>query len=175
MNKEANRYELNNNYLTQKQKAEIELIYQMPLGLGESVFILYLILLGASNFDMVKTAYFYSAPVAFILGLLSWKSLTNQPLRKIIFGLGILGAHWGHTIISILLAVFAYFTGHMYIAIYAIISAIGISSLIGSFLNPAMYVYLIGGTMETTKDSRMHFKYIMAKKMWGTKFPFESN
>jgi hypothetical protein len=175
MNKEANRYELNNNYLTQKQKAEIELIYQMPLGLGESVFILYLILLGASNFDMVQTAYFYSAPVAFILGLLSWKSLTNQPVRRIIFGLGILGAHWGHTIISILLAVFAYFTGHMYIAIYAIISAIGISSLIGSFLNPAMYVYLIGGAMETTKDSRMHFKYVMAKKMWGTKFPFESN
>jgi hypothetical protein len=175
MNKEANRYDLNNNYLTQKQKVEIELIYQMPLGLGESVFILYLILLGASNFDMVKTAYFYSAPVAFILGLLSWKSLSNQSLRKIIFGLGILGTAWGHRIITILLAVFAYFTGHLYIAIYAIISAIGISSLIGSFLNPAMYVYLIGGTMETTKDSRMHFKYVMAKKMWGTKFPFESN
>ena len=40
MNKEANSYQLNNNYLTQKQKVEIELIYQMPLGLGESVFIL---------------------------------------------------------------------------------------------------------------------------------------
>lgn len=173
MNKEANRYELNNNYLTQKQKVEIELIYQMPLGLGESVFILYLILLGASNFDMVKTAYLYAAPVAFILGLLSWKSLTNQSLRKIIFGLGVLGTAWGHRVISILLAVFAYYTEHLYIAIYAIISAIGISGLIGSLLNPAMYVYLIGGTMETTKNSRMHFKYVMAKKMWGTKFPFE--
>lgn len=173
MNKEANSYQLNNNYLSQKQKVEIELIYQMPLGLGESVFILYLILLGASNFDMVKTAYLYAAPVAFILGLLSWKSLTNQSLRKIVFGLGVLGTAWGHRIISIILAVFAYYTGHLYITIYAIISAIGISGLIGSFLNPAMYVYLIGGTMETSKDSRMHFKYVMAKKMWGTKFPFE--
>jgi hypothetical protein len=173
MNKEANSYQLNNSYLTQKQKVEIELIYQMPLGLGESVFIFYLILLGASNFDMVKTAYLYAAPVAFILGLLSWKSLTNQSLRKIVFGLGVLGTAWGHRIISIILAVFAYYTGHMYLAIYAIISAIGISGLIGSLLNPAMYVYLIGGTMETSKDSRMHFKYVMAKKMWGTKFPFE--
>jgi hypothetical protein len=123
---------------------------------------------------MVKTAYLYAAPVAFILGLLSWKSLSNESLRKIVFGLGVLGAHWGHSIIAILLAVFAYFTGHLYIAIYALISAIGISGLISILFNPGFWVFLIGGIMETNKNSRMHFKYVMAKKMWGTKFPFEA-
>lgn len=173
MNKEANNYQLNNNYLTQTQKAQIELIYQMPLGLGESVFIFYLTLLGASNFEMIKTAYFYTAPVAFVLGLLSWKSLTNEPLRKIVFGLGFLGTLWGHRFITLSLAAAAYFTGHLYIAIYSLISAIGISGIVSTIFNPAMYIFLIGGTLETDKNSRMHFKYVMAKKLWGIKFPFE--
>jgi hypothetical protein len=153
---EASVYSLNNPYLSRQQKAQIEAVYQFPIGAFEYSLIAVLIIRGFSGW---LDAYLVACAVSVPVWAVSW----FIPGR-LVAAVGTLFAGNFSTIGCLVLAGFAAFHGQYIVAGIAV--AIAFLGGVLAIVSPPMWLFSFFSRGITAK-------YRLAKKMWGTVFPFE--
>lgn len=151
---EATVYSLNNTYLTTAQKAELEAVYQFPMGVMHY----------ALAFFALWTKYpLWNAWLAATgVGAVAWFLARLLPGR-LFWPIGLLFGGNASTLICIVLAITAAVMGHYGAAAYLVLAGIGFTS----FIEAPMWMWSI-------ENRRMNSKYLIAKRMFGVTFPFEA-
>lgn len=158
------KYHLKNTNLSQSEKVIIESLYQVPITINEQVFILFLLYLGIQEW---VTAFVYAGIIGIIVAILAEKSMFKKSY-SIFTKLSVIFAGYGSMLIDFILAGIAYYLTNDYrISLIAILSAIGVTSLIA----PAMFANIVLNRGDINqKKKKLHFKYVMANKIWGKNF-----
>jgi hypothetical protein len=152
---EATVYSMNNPYLTASEKAQVEAVYQFPIGIFTYPFVV-----NAVAFDQTFwVAYLNASFVAF----LAWCAARWLPGRPF-FYIAFLYAGWVGTLIQLGFAGWAALEGRYWVAGFAALSAIGIAS----FLTIGMWLW-------SFSYRRINPKYAIAKRLFGIEFPFEKD
>jgi len=153
---ESRVYSLNNPYLSDHQKAIVEAIYQMPLGVFD------FILLGHFAFAPQNASYvdpfIYAAAGSLVVGALAWHFMSTT-IATIGF------AFCGPVGRAVKLAL----TGYLLANTNWVGVAIGVVAMTGltSIVAPSTWLY-------NMKAGGMHPKYRIAKRLFDVVFPFES-
>ena len=153
---EATVYSMTNPYLTAHEKARVEAIYQFPFGIFTYVFAHYA-LVGHQTF-------WVSYGAATFAGIVAWLFCQSMPRTKLIWWAGFVLAGWGGTIIQLAIAIYALFQRRWGVAAFVGLEAFGIMTM---FMAPMWAWTIFNGR-------RMNPKYVIAKKLFGTVFPFET-
>lgn len=151
---EATVYSMQNTYLTVPQKAQIEGIYQFPSCVMDYGFIVFAVVLGYP--------FWHAWALATGASVVGWIAARFLP-GKLIYPLGMVLGGWTSTIACLIAAVWAATHHHTGAALYLVVAAFGITS----FVEIVTWLW-------TISSRRMNAKYEIAKREWGTVFPFES-
>lgn len=151
---EAMVYSMNNSYLTNVQKAYVESLYQLPLGVFSYSLLAMLAFGKPGNY---LEAFLVAAFVSLCFAVTVWVE-TNMTWVKI----GFIFVGPAATIINLALAGYLGYQGNWIGVGIGIAAALGFLALIA----PSTYVY-------TILSRGMHPKYTLAKKLFGIRFPFE--
>jgi hypothetical protein len=153
-------YSLNDPYLTNKEKADIEALYQLPLHVFDYSF---LALLVFSDLAVLKV-YLYSFLIGLPLFLLV-RAFPNRlfiELGYILSGcLPLLIANL-RTWLLIAFSVYSFVNGEVLAGWVSALVSFGLLALFNPFL-----------ILWSLSSSSMHPKYLIAKKVFGKTFPFE--
>lgn len=148
-------YSLDNPYLTLEEKTRVEAVYQFPLG----VFILAFAYCALALDQSFWSAYGYAT----LLGMAAWLLCWAKPDIKVFLWAAFIHAGWIGTIIDLAIAGYALYERRWGVAVFVGLEAFGLMAL----LIPPMWAWsLFGGR-------RLNPKYTIAKKLFGTVFPFE--
>jgi len=153
---EASVYVLNNEYLTTLQKTYVEGIYQLPGGVFVYALLGYIVFVEPRAY---VNAIIFAGVLNSVATILIWFSLNETIARigGIIFGGSL------PSIICLSLAVYMGYQNEWIGFLIGITSASGLTSLI----EPSTYLFSI------LSPSPMHPKYMIAKKLYNIRFPFE--
>jgi len=158
---EANVYSLDNNYLSQDQKLEVELWYQLPGNVMFLSFILvaiWSVLIGPLSWSMIIGIPF---AVNVTVGLLNWQFYN----KSFLFKLYRTALHsWTLYLVGFSAAAFLFYKGAIVLAIISLVAPLGLLA----FVEPHLFFYPM-----LTKQYRMHPKYAFFKKFYEVEFPFE--
>ncbi|WP_426034951.1 hypothetical protein [Brevundimonas sp. DC300-4] len=157
---EASVYTLNNPYLTAFEKAQVEAIYQFPIGVMGFSF-------GALALFGEQSLYFAYLNSSFH-GFLAWVVARYKP-GNLVPPLGFITGGWVMTIINLALAGYALYLERWGVAAFMGLSAFGITSAV---MLPLWLWHL--DERRLPAGQRMHAKYLIAKRRWGMSFPFEA-
>lgn len=158
------KYHLKNTNLLDSEKIVIESLYQVPQTINEVLFVILILTIGFNDW---LVAYLISGFIGVIFSILSEKTMHSKNY-SLFLKLSIIFGGYGSILIHIILAVSAYMLTKDYlITLIPILGGLGIIS----FLFPAMYATIIlNRGNENQRKKRLHFKYVMANKIWGMKF-----
>jgi hypothetical protein len=158
---EATVYSLNNNYLTRLEKALVECIYQMPGGVFCYVFLGHLALVEPRSYT---TALLYAAICNIALAILLWVSLSPALAKQEFL---FIGSFFGGNVASLISIVMAGYLAYKRLWLGA---GLGLGCAVGlaAIIEPSTFIY-------TILSRGMHPKYTIAKKLFGTRFPFEQS
>lgn len=157
----ANAYRLDNPFLTQSEKMEVELWFQFP----ETV--MFISLCGCM-------LYFVYSPISnkliigipmlldLVFGIINWIFYFKKILKIFFLTIGHNFALWSLTLVT--LCILLYHGLYAYSAI-VLVSKLGFLSLI----SPSMYTYTI-----LSKKYKMHAKWVFFKRFYEHQFPFEN-
>lgn len=152
---EATVYSLNNPYLTDYQKAQVEVVYQFPLAAFGYTFGVAALAFGQS-FGM-------SYGIATAVSLITWIAARYLPGKAFIYP-GFLFAGNISSLISLGLAAWALVESRWWIAGFMVADAVGVAS----FLTLPMHLW-------SMTSPGLNAKYAIAKRMFGIRFPFEAD
>lgn len=152
---EAMVYSINNTYLSPTQKAMVEAVYQFPLGIMGIAFSLLTLIADQS----ILTGYLNAS----FIGGLAWVAARFLPGRLFFIPISLITGGWGQLLIQLGFAAYALVEHRWALAAILGLSAFGIMSVI------ELPMWLWGAT-----KSGMNAKYQIAKRLFGTVFPFES-
>jgi hypothetical protein len=150
---EAIVYSLNNPYLTTKERAMIEAVYQFPLGVLHYAFAFLVLWSEYASLDAWL--------LASVISVLAWAIARLLPGR-LFWPVGLI---FGGNISSLLclgLAISTAVTGRYGATAYLFLAGFGITSVVEA----PMWLWSL--------SRRMNPKYGIAKRMFGTVFPFET-
>lgn len=150
---EATVYSLNNPYLTQREKVMVEAVYQFPMGVQHFAFAYFALWMGYSFWE----AWLSSTAV----GVAAWILARFLPGR-LFWPIGLVFAGTINTVLILALAVAAIVVGRYGIAAYLAASSFALTS----FIEAPMWLW--------SATRQMNPKYLIAKRMFGTTFPFET-
>ena len=153
---EANVYSMNNQYLSKEQKADVEGIFQLPYGSALYTFFGYLLFVDPQGYLL---AAIYAVMVNIFVGMIVWVG-PNQAFAK-------MGVLFGGTVCMLVSFGFAIYFG---VQGNWIGMAVGVAGGLGliSIIEPCTYIMGLG-------SRPLHPKYVIAKKLFGIEFPFESD
>lgn len=154
---ESQIYSLNNSYMSQKQKAMVEAVYQFPLG-TMNYMIAFIALYGGSS---LWTSFFWAT----IISLFAWIAARFLPGR-LFWPIGLLFGGWGFTLICWTLTAISIAISRWDVGMYLLLASFGFTS----FIQLPMWLWFI----KWNRGKRMNPKYMIAKRMFGVVFPFES-
>jgi hypothetical protein len=152
---EASVYSLNNTYLSQWQKAQVEAVWQFPIGVFAYPFVVTAVALDQS--------FWVAYGVATVFSAMAWLIASRAPAKPLV-AVSFLYAGWIGMLIHIALAVWALVEGRLAVAIFTGLDAIGLAS----FLTIGMWLW-------SATSRRMNPKYAIAKRLFGIEFPFEKD
>jgi hypothetical protein len=159
---EAHTYRLNNSYLTQAQKMEVELWYQFPVTLAYTVFCACLIYHSLYP-QTIKVIIGIPLIINVLIGIINWESYS--PSFNKVFFLSI-GHNYTQWILS-LSTIGILFYHHLYWwAALVLLGKIGLLAL----LFPSIFLY-----SRFSSKYKMHPKYAFFKKYYNKTFAFEEN
>lgn len=153
---EATVYSMNNNYLTKFQKALVEGIYQTPIGIFNYALLGYLAFVEPFGY---LHAFLIAAVFNIVVAFLVWFA-ANPTIAK----LGFICAGTAATIIDLILSGYLAYKGDWIGFGLGVACAFGILSLV----TPSLHLYAM-------LSSKLNPKYQIAKKLFGTRFPFEDH
>ena len=153
---EASVYSMNNTYLTRIQKAQVEAIFQAPIGLFGYVLLGHLAFVEPRSYIY---AYLIAAFCNIAMAIPLWFAAHTALLT-----VGFFFAGTASTVIDLGLAGYLGYQGAWLGVGLGIAAAFGLLS----FVTPSMWIYVILG-------HGMHPKYRIAKKLFGIRFPFEDD
>ena len=151
---EATVYSLNNPYLSRREKAIVEAVYQFPFGVFAYSFAFFAL---AQN-QTFLASYGWATGVSAV----AWIFARLLPGR-LFLPLGIIFAGNGATILGLGLAGYALWNYHWGVGAFLFLSSFGFAS----FVELPMWLW-------TATAGRLNPKYGIAKRNFGTAFPFES-
>jgi len=152
---EAAAYSLSNSYLTDNEKAQVEAVFQFPLGAFGFTFGVVALALG-QGFGM-------SYAIAAAVSVIAWIGARYLPGRLFYYP-GFLFAGMMGTVISLGFVAWALVESRWWVAGFTAANALGIAAV----AMPPIYLW-------TMSSPRLHAKYAIAKRMFGIRFPFESD
>ena len=159
------KYHLKNTHLDDHQKAIIESLFQVPSGINEFIFILLLVIFGTNDWI---NFYIIAGVVGVFLAYIATKTIKNQITLKIFALLSMPFAGRGGMLIQFILAIVSYYLTKTYlVSILAVLVGLGITSII--FPGFQAMIFLNRGDAKQ-KKKKLHFKYVMANKIFDTKF-----
>ena len=153
---EATVYSMNNIYLTKMQKAYVEEVYQLPIGLFWYILFGHLLFVEPQSYLDA----FLVAAVSNVVVAIAWWFASNLRIAN----LGFLFGGYASTVINFGFAGYLGYQGAWPAAGIAAASATGLLSMIV----PSVWIYPILGR-------GMNPKYRIAKKLFGIEFPFEKD
>lgn len=160
MRTEGDVYQLENTYLTQDEKVDVEIWFQWPGVIMEYAFWAMAILSISYSFPMW---YVVTIPIVInlIVGVINWNVYNMKILRPL--GLSLFH-NYVTALIGVGVAIYLFTNGAWFLA--------GVSAFIGifSFLFFELHIILYSFLAQKYK---MHPKYVFAKKRFGRSFPFE--
>ena len=156
----ANTYRLDNSYLTQQQKMQVELWFQFP---GTIMFISICICMLYSAFNFMPLKLTIGIPIVLdlIVGLMNWSANLRKVYTTFFLTIGHNFVLWGLTLVTI--GILIYNGQYLYSAI-VLVGKLGLLSLLSS----SMYVYTI-----LSRKYKMHTKWVFFKRFYSIDFPFE--
>ena len=147
---------MNNPYLTRLQKAQVEAIFQLPIGLFGYVLLGHLAFVEPRSYiDAFLIAAFCNIAMAIPLWFAAHTALLT---------VGFFFAGTASTVIDLGLAGSLGYQGAWLGVGLGVAAAFGLLS----FVTPSMWIYNVLG-------HGMHPKYRIAKKLFGIRFPFEDD
>lgn len=147
-------YSMANPYLTPIQKAQVEAVYQFPLGVMGIAFSLLTLVAHQSILNGYLNASF--------VGFLAWLAARYLPGRLFFIPVSIVTGGWGQTIIQLAFAGFALWQQRWALAAILMASAFGLTSPVE--LPMWLWHMAAGG---------IHAKYAIVRRMFGPVFPFQ--
>ena len=159
-NIEGQTYSLNNKYLSEKEKEEVELWFQLPGSIMIISFFITSVLFVIYNFPWF---YVFVIPLALniISAILNWY-FYNKKINYL-FYFTILHS-WVIYLLGFGSAIFLFYKHSYILAILSLIAPFGILS----FLEPSTFLHLI-----LAYKKHVHPKYVFFKRIYGRTFPFE--
>lgn len=156
----ANSYRLDNVYLTQLQKKQVELWFQFP---GTVMFISLSVLMLYSTYNPLSLKWIIGIPllIDFTVGLINWSVNIKRVYTIFFLTIGHSFILWGLTLTTI--GILVYHGLYFYSGI-VLVGKLGLVTLI----SPSMYVYTI-----LSRKYKMHAKWVYFKRFYGLEFPFE--
>jgi hypothetical protein len=151
---EATVYSLQNTYLAARQKAELEAVYQFPLGVFFYAFVAFTLVVGTGPLS----AYI----LASIISLPAWLFARFVAPRWLYY-FAFLYAGWTSTVVALGVAVWAGFQQDWITLAFALASIFALDT----FIELPMWLWIAA-------SRKMNAKYVLAKKMFGVAFPFEA-
>jgi H+/Cl- antiporter ClcA len=157
------KYHLKNTNLLDSEKVVIESLYQVPQAINEFLFIVILLIIGINDWLI---AYVVAGVIGIMLSIYSEKTMHTKNYA-LFMKLSVIFAGYGSMLIDFILAIVAYMlTKNYLIALIPVLGAFGMLS----FLTPAMHTTIILNRGDKNqRKKRLHFKYVMANKIWGIK------
>lgn len=157
---EAEVYTLDNRYLTQDQKTEVECWYQFPSACTVFVF---LVLAMMSPGPSISWRIVIGVPLAInaAVGLLNWYLYP----RRLVYVCSLSLFHpWVLTLIALVVAAYLFYVNAYVLAVIAFIAPLGLLSI----AEPHMWLYAF-----LARRYGMHPKYAFFKRFYDVTFPFE--
>jgi hypothetical protein len=156
----AHAYRLDNPFLTQSEKIEVELWFQFPETI---MFISLCACMLYSVYNPISIKLIIGIPMALdlVVGLINWTFYFKKFLRKVYLTIGHNFVLWALTLV--IMGILLYHGLYAYSAI-VLVSKLGLLNLI----SPSMYTYT-----TLSKKYNMHAKWAFFKRFYGHKFPFE--
>ncbi len=158
---EATVYTLGNTYLSQAERTEVELWFQLPGNIMLYAFVIgaiWSVVVGPLSWSKI-----IGIPLAVnvIVGLLNWYFYKKNFVYKLY--LSVLHS-WILYLVGIGAAVFLFFKGAIALAIISLVAPFGLLA----FVEPHLFFYSM-----LAKKYGMHSKYAFFKRFYGYNFPFE--
>lgn len=162
MNIESKIYDLNNSFLSQDEKVQVESWFQLPGNIMEYVFWTMSIL---SIFYPISLFYIFGISIIFniVVGLVNWHFYN----RKLVTTLGLSIFHpYVETVVGIVVAIFLFIKGSLLLA--------GLSIFVGifGFLFLELHILLYS---ILARRYKIHPKYVFAEKYLSHKFSSEES
>ncbi len=157
----ANFYRLDNQYLNQNEKLEVELWFQFP---GTILLISFCICMIYNAFYPISIKFIMLIPLSldFIFGLLNWFLNLRKILKLFFLTIGHNLILWALTVVTCTILIYY----RLYIYSAAVFFAkVGLFTMI----SPSMWGYTL-----LAKKYKMHAKWVFFKKFYGYQFPFEN-
>lgn len=156
----ANTYRIDNPYLSQSQKLEVELWFQFP---STVLFISLCGMMIYSIFNPIASKLIFGVPflIDLVLGMVNWNLQLKNLLKGFFLTIGHNFVLWGLAVSTIALLIYH---GHYWYAGIVLIGKFGILSII----SPSMFTYTI-----LSRKYKMHAKWVFFKRFYGHEFPFE--
>lgn len=156
---QAQFYSLSNPYLSKNQKAVVEAVYQMPIG----VFLyLFFFLLSSKGLHSWLFSYVIASLVSLPIAILCFYKPRFFNSKGMFLFACLFCSHNYMIILAILAGVYFY-KGLVSLGVIALIAA---TSLLSVF-TPSLHLF-------SFLSKELHPKYLFAKKIWGITLPFES-
>lgn len=162
---EATVYSLNNPYMTRLEKAQVEAVYQIPYGVMDYTIIYFLLIY---HFPPGQ----FPFGTAFIIGTMvsagAWGICLHIP-PKLALALSFVLCGNVRTLVCVAAAAICAWSGRYGGAVYLGLAAFGITCPI----QLPMWLWMWGWIWSPYQS--MHFKYKIAKRLFGITFPFEQH
>jgi hypothetical protein len=154
-------YQLDNPYLIESEKIEVELWFQFP---GNVLFVALCGTMIYSTFNQLSLKLVIGIPllIELLVGVLNWRFYLKKTIKTCFFIFGNHIVQWGLTISTI--AILTYH-GHYWYSAIILAGKFGILIII----SPCMWTY----TFLSSKY-KMHAKWVFFKRFYGYEFPFEN-
>ena len=149
-------YSMNNSYLTKVQKAYVESLYQLPLGVFSYSFLAMLAFGKPGNY---LEAFLVAAFTSSCFAVAVWVEASMAWVK-----IGFIFAGPAATLVNLVLAGYLGYQGNWVGVGLGLAAALGVLALIA----PSTFLF-------TIFSRRMHPKYMLAKKLFGIRFPFEDD
>ena len=159
------KYHLKNTHLDDHQKAIIESLFQVPSGINEFIFILLLVIFGTNDWI---NFYIIAGVVGALIAYIATKKIKNKSSIKIFAFLSVPFAGNGGMLIQLILAIVSYYLTKTYlVSILAVLVGFGVTSILFPGFHAMM---LLNRGDSQQKKRKLHFKYVMANKIFDKKF-----
>jgi len=156
----ANTYILNNPFLNQSEKLEVELWFQFP---STALFITFCICVICNVFYPLSLIIIIALPIIvdYILGVINWHFKLKRFLKIFFLTIGHKYVLWILTLFIIVILI--YYKYYIY-SVVVFVGKLGLSTLV----SPSLWTYTIW-----SRKYKMHTKYAYFKRWYGFEFPFE--
>lgn len=156
----AHSYRLDNPYLTQQQKKQVELWFQFPETI---MFVALCICMLYSMVHPLHLKWIIGIPlmVDLIFGLINWAIHIRKVYTAFFLSIGHNFVLWGLTLVT---AGILIYHGQYIYAVIVLILKLGLIL----FISPSLYVYTL-----LSMKYKMHAKWVFFKRFYKLEFPFE--